>query len=971
MIFPRTFSVSMVMLCLFLMAFLLGGPLPARADKEAMPLFHEELSRYGQWADHENYGPVWSPKKVSDNWRPYINGRWTHTPAGWVFETDEAWGAITYHFGNWAPTEELGWVWVPGSTWYPNTANWRKGKNHIGWAPIPPPNYEPPPGLAEDLDDKGPAKSELDKKTRPLYVFSKSSDFVRTPGKRYQPEANYSRSASLAPPEDLADLVSETEELDNLVALERSPKAVYNYGPSPDMLPGMGRRGRGQGGGRPGPDDLDDAGGMGGSGMGGMGPGDLDNSGGMGGKGGDMGGLDLMQLLSNVLPTKDLLNRNPSMGGLTPGGEMDNGGEMGGGGGLQSAGTSGLGAGSGSAVDMPGGGSSAAGSNQGGGWRDWMGLSSPLMILERQYAAGMITKQEYETKKNELTGQGASGGSGTSATGGSSSDGKDPGGATGTGTAADVGKTPGSGTDPPTGSKAGGDKSGTGSPLSSEQLKNMSKKDLRLELEKQLGHKLDGKYEHMTKEQLINALMEQGKGPAVKTTKDDPKTPGGKGKDPKQGEVAAKGSKGDGKHDGKPGSSKLGGIIKVSDPRAKPGLPDIKPPPKVKPVVLASIPKVPKAEGNKSKESGEKVRSKILGLPSEAKSVSIRKMGTQQAPAALAGEKRGASTPGQWEQMSKQDLRQALKQQQGGKLDGKTANLSREEIIKSLRQGGGQAPPPVAAGGKPPTAREHPPQVKPGEIKRADDEKGRKQEAIRAENDKRQQQAKMEDAKRKSEAKQQQDTLKQQEQAKKAEVLKTQKEEKLRKDQVRQADQERQRKAQLEAKTRQDEKKKQQAEQLKVQQQQRTEKERQQRAEKGKQQQAQQLETKRRQEEQRKQQADQRKAQEQQRRNQQAEQKRQQQEQQQRRQQQAQRQAQVEQQRQAQIQQQQQLRQQQAQQQILQQQQIRQQQIQQQQQARQQEEARRRQALLEQQQMQQQQQNLQLQQTQQQQQRRR
>ena len=910
---------------LLLLALMLSGPAPAWADKEAMPVFHEELTKFGQWADHEKYGPVWSPKKVQENWRPYFDGRWTQTTKGWVFETDEPWGSITYHFGNWAPTEELGWVWVPGSTWYPNTANWRKGKEHIGWAPIPPPNYEPPPGLAEDLDEARPAKSDLDKKTRPLYVFSKSSDFVRAPGKRYTPEANYSRSGALAPPEDLADLISDTEELDNLVAMESSPKAVYNFGPTPNMLPGMGMRGRGRNGGMSGPGDLDELNDMGGpGGMGG--PGDLDELVGRGGMGGGLGDLG-MQLLSNVLPTKDLLNRNPSMGGLMPGGDLDGGGYLGGVGSLQSTGTSGLGVGSGGAVDATGGGSSAAGTGQGGGWRDWMGISSPLMILERQYAAGMITKQEYEAKKNELTGQSATGTSGT-ATGGTTTGSKDTGATTGGAQAT------GTGTETTAGTKAGGGKSGASSQLSADQLANMSKKDLRLELEKQLGHKLDGKYDHMSKEQLIKALAEAEKGPAVKTAKDDGKLPGGKGKDPKPGETVAK----DGKSGGKPGSGKGGGLIKVSNPGAKPGLPDVKPPPKEKPVVVASIPKVPKTTGQQSPAAAEEIRKKIRGLPPEAKYTSTTKSGSLPAAAGSAGVGRGAPAPGQLEMMSKKDLRQALEKQQGGKLDVKTTNLSREEMIKTLHQGG-QPSKPAAGGVNPQTGREGSRQAqienqpkKNVEIKQPLNEGGRAEAHKRDE------------AQRREDAKKQQEALKQQEQVKKQDTVKAQQEEKRLREQQRRAENEKRQQAKLEESKRKADAKQQQ-DTLRKQEQARK-----------------QEALKARQDEQKKQQAQQRQQQEQQRRTQQA----QQQEQQRQRaqQQQAQRQAQIDQQRQAQMQQQQlrqQQAQQQAQQQMLQQQQIRQQQAQQQQmqqqeQARQQEEARRRQAQLEQQQMQQQQQ---------------
>ena len=67
--------------------------------------------------------------------------------SGWVFETAEPWGWATYHYGNWMPTTEYGWVWSPGSTWYPSTAAWRTSDDYVGWAPIPPPDYVPEPAF--------------------------------------------------------------------------------------------------------------------------------------------------------------------------------------------------------------------------------------------------------------------------------------------------------------------------------------------------------------------------------------------------------------------------------------------------------------------------------------------------------------------------------------------------------------------------------------------------------------------------------------------------------------------------------------------------------------------------------------------------------------------------------------------------------------------------------------------------------
>ena len=123
---------------------------PARAASEDVAMFYDDLSQYGQWVDYENYGPVWRPSNVDDQWRPYTDGRWTPTDDGYVFESQEPWGWATYHYGNWMPTEGYGWVWSPGRTWYPSTVEWRTSPetaevdtSYVGWAPVPPPDYVP------------------------------------------------------------------------------------------------------------------------------------------------------------------------------------------------------------------------------------------------------------------------------------------------------------------------------------------------------------------------------------------------------------------------------------------------------------------------------------------------------------------------------------------------------------------------------------------------------------------------------------------------------------------------------------------------------------------------------------------------------------------------------------------------------------------------------------------------------------
>ena len=177
----------------------------AGAASEDVALFYDDLSQYGQWVEVEQYGPVWQPNQVAEDWRPYTNGRWVPTDDGNVFESEEPWGWATYHYGNWMPTEANGWVWVPGRTWYPSTVEWRTSpesepvdSSYIGWAPTPPPNYEPPPSYAPSSYYQG--SPVTDSLSSPLWIFIKAAQFLLGFGQPYTPAYSYMNSGYLMPP---------------------------------------------------------------------------------------------------------------------------------------------------------------------------------------------------------------------------------------------------------------------------------------------------------------------------------------------------------------------------------------------------------------------------------------------------------------------------------------------------------------------------------------------------------------------------------------------------------------------------------------------------------------------------------------------------------------------------------------------------------------------------------------------------
>ena len=96
-------------------------------------------SRMGDWRETSDYGFVWQPREAEDrNWRPYTDGRWVYTDAGWTWVSEEPFGWATYHYGRWVRLRRVGWVWVPGDEWAPAWVSWRTSKDYVGWAPLPP-----------------------------------------------------------------------------------------------------------------------------------------------------------------------------------------------------------------------------------------------------------------------------------------------------------------------------------------------------------------------------------------------------------------------------------------------------------------------------------------------------------------------------------------------------------------------------------------------------------------------------------------------------------------------------------------------------------------------------------------------------------------------------------------------------------------------------------------------------------------
>jgi hypothetical protein len=100
--------------------------------------FYEPLAPHGEWVEVASYGRCWRPAQVEVGWRPYCNGSWQQTDAGWYWVSDEPWAWATYHYGRWDFNPQYGWYWMPQVQWAPAWVSWHEGGGYIGWAPLQP-----------------------------------------------------------------------------------------------------------------------------------------------------------------------------------------------------------------------------------------------------------------------------------------------------------------------------------------------------------------------------------------------------------------------------------------------------------------------------------------------------------------------------------------------------------------------------------------------------------------------------------------------------------------------------------------------------------------------------------------------------------------------------------------------------------------------------------------------------------------
>lgn len=186
--------------------------------------FYTKLEPYGVWRETSNYGYVWQPREAEQSraWRPYTNGRWVYTDAGWTWVSEEAFGWAAYHYGRWTRLRNIGWVWVPGEQWAPAWVSWRKSNDYVGWAPLPPEaRFDRRTGIhnwADNYYDIGPDQ----------YCFVSTNQF----GARRVETA-------VVPVERNLEIVNQTTNVTNITY---NNTTIVNQGPSYDELRGRSQQ---------------------------------------------------------------------------------------------------------------------------------------------------------------------------------------------------------------------------------------------------------------------------------------------------------------------------------------------------------------------------------------------------------------------------------------------------------------------------------------------------------------------------------------------------------------------------------------------------------------------------------------------------------------------------------------------------------------------------------------------------------
>ena len=110
----------------------------------------DDLDENGIWRANPQYGEMWMPTGVPDDWAPYRDGHWDWIePWGWTWVDDSTWGYAPFHYGRWVFVTG-GWGWIPGplggpAFFAPALVAWIGGEGFVaggelavGWVPLAP-----------------------------------------------------------------------------------------------------------------------------------------------------------------------------------------------------------------------------------------------------------------------------------------------------------------------------------------------------------------------------------------------------------------------------------------------------------------------------------------------------------------------------------------------------------------------------------------------------------------------------------------------------------------------------------------------------------------------------------------------------------------------------------------------------------------------------------------------------------------
>lgn len=128
---------------------------------------NEDLYRYGEWRETEQYGVLWYPPVAAD-WAPYRTGRWIWVrPWGWIWVDEAPWGFAPFHYGRWLHLHGK-WAWAPGKfvsrpVFAPALVVWLDGTGVavtseapvVGWLPLGPGEVFLPPYPASHAHIRG------------------------------------------------------------------------------------------------------------------------------------------------------------------------------------------------------------------------------------------------------------------------------------------------------------------------------------------------------------------------------------------------------------------------------------------------------------------------------------------------------------------------------------------------------------------------------------------------------------------------------------------------------------------------------------------------------------------------------------------------------------------------------------------------------------------------------------------------